>query len=47
MTIKPFDGFRSLETHHCVTGSMRHVYVFNDHDDAIFSDFGLTTCPKR
>jgi hypothetical protein len=31
MTLKPLDGFRSLETHHCVTGSMRHVYVYNDH----------------
>jgi len=32
MTLKPPKGFRSLETHHCVTGSMRHVYVYNDHD---------------
>jgi hypothetical protein len=32
MIPKPLDGFRSLETHHCVTGSMRHVYVHNDHD---------------
>ena len=32
MTLKPLEGFRSLETHHCVTGSMRHVYVYNDHD---------------
>ena len=32
MTLKPFKGFKSLETHHCVTGSMRHVYVFHDHD---------------
>lgn len=29
--LKPFEGFRSLETHHCITGSMRHIYVFNDH----------------
>ena len=21
-----------METHHCVTGSLRHVYVYNDHD---------------
>jgi hypothetical protein len=27
--LKPFDGFRSLETHHCVTGSMRHIYEFH------------------
>ncbi|MDY7079632.1 MAG: BtrH N-terminal domain-containing protein [Chloroflexota bacterium] len=32
MTLKPLEGFKSLETHHCVTGSMRHVYVYNDHD---------------
>jgi hypothetical protein len=32
MTLKALEGFRSLETHHCVTGSMRHVYVFNDHN---------------
>ena len=32
MSLKPIAGFRSLETHHCVTGSMRHVYVHNDHD---------------
>jgi hypothetical protein len=31
MTLKPLDRFQSLETHHCVTGSMRHVYVYNDH----------------
>jgi len=32
MTLKPLEGFKSLETHHCVTGSMRHVYIHNDHD---------------
>lgn len=32
MTLKPLAGFKSLETHHCVTGSLRHVYVYNDHD---------------
>lgn len=26
MTLKPLPGFKSLETHHCVTGSMRHLY---------------------
>jgi len=31
MTLKPLEGFKSLETHHCVTGSMRHIYVYNDH----------------
>lgn len=29
MTLKPFPGFNSLETHHCVTGSMLHIYRFN------------------
>ena len=32
MALKPLIGFRSFETHHCVTGSMRHIYVYNDHD---------------
>jgi len=32
MTLKPLAGFKSLKTHHCVTGSMRHIYVYNDHD---------------
>ncbi len=31
MSIKPLEGFKSLETHHCVTGSMLHVYHYNDH----------------
>jgi hypothetical protein len=30
MTTKPFDGFRSLETYHCVTGSMLEIFEFND-----------------
>ncbi|MBC7264113.1 MAG: hypothetical protein H5T64_07100 [Chloroflexi bacterium] len=21
-----------MPTHHCVTGSMRHIYTYNDHD---------------
>jgi hypothetical protein len=32
MSLKPLPGFQSLETHHCVTGSMRHVYVYSGHD---------------
>jgi hypothetical protein len=32
MTLKPLEGFQHFATHHCVTGSMRHVYVYNDHD---------------
>lgn len=26
MTLRALPGFKSLETHHCVTGSMRHIY---------------------
>ena len=29
MTIKPLRGFRSLETHHCITGSLRQIYEFH------------------
>lgn len=32
MALEPLSGFRSFETHHCVTGSMRHVYAHNRHD---------------
>jgi hypothetical protein len=32
MTLHPFKGFRSLLTHHCVTGSMLHIYDFHHHD---------------
>lgn len=32
MTLKPFKGFTSIPTHHCVTGSMRHLYAFNGCD---------------
>ena len=31
MTLQPLAGFRSLTTHHCFTGSMRHIYEFHDH----------------
>ena len=31
MTLQPFDGFKSLETHHCITGSMLHIYHFHGH----------------
>jgi len=31
MTVKPLVGFQHFQTDHCVTGSMRHVYVYNDH----------------
>jgi len=31
MTLKPLNGFQHFTTHHCVTGSMRHVYAYNDH----------------
>ncbi len=32
MPPQPLDGFRHFETHHCVTGSMRHIYAFNGFD---------------
>lgn len=32
MTLKALAGFKSLQTHHCITGSMRHVYAYHDHD---------------
>ena len=32
MSLQPLTGFKSLQTHHCVTGSMRHVYAFNGCD---------------
>jgi len=31
MSLKLFKGFHSLETHHCVTGSMLHIYDFHHH----------------
>ncbi len=31
MPITPISGFKSLETHHCVTGSLRHIYQFQDY----------------
>lgn len=32
MSLQPLKGFKSLQTHHCVTGSMRHIYAFNSCD---------------
>jgi hypothetical protein len=29
MTLQPLKGFHALKTHHCVTGSMRHIYEFH------------------
>ena len=31
MALKPLPGFKSLATHHCVTGSIRHIYEFHNH----------------
>lgn len=31
MTLQTLPGFESLETFHCVTGSLRHIYVYNEH----------------
>ena len=32
MEIKPLENFKSLETHHCVSGSLRHLYLYNEFD---------------
>lgn len=32
MALEALGGFQHFTTHHCVTGSMRHVYVYNNHD---------------
>jgi len=32
MVLAPLEDFKHFTTHHCVTGSMRHVYVHNDHN---------------
>jgi hypothetical protein len=32
MTIEPFPGFRAFPTHHCVTGSLRHMYQLMGRD---------------
>ncbi|MBM4430630.1 MAG: DUF4872 domain-containing protein [Chloroflexi bacterium] len=32
MSLQPLPGFQSLKTHHCITGSMRHIYLSNGHD---------------
>lgn len=32
MTLRPLEGFRNFMTHHCVTGSMRHIYAHNKHE---------------
>jgi len=29
--VKPLTGFNGLETHHCITGSMRYIYEYNRH----------------
>jgi hypothetical protein len=39
--MKPFDNFQHFETHHCVTGSMRHIYVYNNHPVSEDLLFGL------
>ncbi|HUS85195.1 MAG TPA: BtrH N-terminal domain-containing protein [Anaerolineales bacterium] len=41
MDLKPFEGFRSLKTHHCVTGSMLHIYHFHCHPLSEDMLFGL------
>jgi hypothetical protein len=31
MVLRQIEGFEPLKTHHCVTGSMRHIYHFHGH----------------
>jgi len=31
MTLQPFPGFKHFTTHHCVTGSIRHIYEHYDY----------------
>lgn len=31
MALELLAGFRPLSTHHCVTGSLRHIYFYHDH----------------
>jgi hypothetical protein len=31
MALKAVPGFKSFVTHHCITGSMRHIYEFHDY----------------
>lgn len=31
MMLQPFDGFDAFPTHHCVTGSVKHIYDFHDY----------------
>jgi hypothetical protein len=31
MSLQPIPNFRSIDTHHCVTGSMHHIYLFYNH----------------
>ncbi len=31
MAVHPIPGFRPLTTHHCITGSLRHIYEFHNH----------------
>jgi len=32
LTVNPISGFRSLETHHCITGSILHIYTYHNYD---------------
>jgi hypothetical protein len=32
MTLNMFDQFKHFETNHCITGSMRHIYAYNNFD---------------
>ncbi len=31
MTLQPFPGFKNFTTHHCITGSLQHIYEFYEY----------------
>ena len=41
MSLHPFPGFAHFPTHHCVTGSLRHIYAFNGYPISEESLLGL------
>ena len=41
MTLQAFPGFVHFETHHCVTGSLRHIYAANGFNISEEMLFGL------
>jgi hypothetical protein len=40
-SLQPIHGFKSLETHHCISGSLRHIYEFHGYTISEDLLFGL------